>query len=82
MKNAYLQHITAMALGALGGWEPLLLLILAAFVLALDLAAIRHIFGQEAYSGRQKALCTAFILLLPVLGALLYILIFRSQTDA
>ncbi|MFW5726908.1 MAG: PLDc N-terminal domain-containing protein [bacterium] len=51
-------------------------------MLALDLAAIRHIFGQEAYSGRQKALCTAFILLLPVLGALLYILIFRSQTDA
>jgi len=52
MMNANPQYAITMALGALGGWEPLLLLVLIAVTLGLDLAALRAIF-RDADSSRS-----------------------------
>jgi hypothetical protein len=71
----------AMALGALGGWEPLLLLVLIALTLGLDLAALRAIFQGSNHSQSSKYAWMIIILLLPVLGALIYILMRILQKD-
>ena len=71
-----------MALGALGGWEPLLLLVLIAVALGLDLAALCAIFrDSNHYSQGQRYGWAVIILLLPVLGALIYILMRILQKD-
>ncbi len=70
-----------MALGALGGWEPLLLLVLIALTLGLDLAALRAIFQGSNHSQSSKYAWMIIILLLPVLGALIYILMRILQKD-
>jgi len=71
----------AMALGALGGWEPLLFLVLIAVILGLDLAALRAIFSNTDSSQSHKYGWAVVILLLPVLGALIYILMRVIQKD-
>ena len=71
----------AMALGALGGWEPLLFLVLIAVALGLDLAALRAIFQDSNYSRRHKSRWVVVILLLPIIGALIYILLRIFQKD-
>lgn len=72
---------TAMALGALGGWGPLLLLVLVALTLGLDLAALRAIFQDSNHSQSHRYGWAVIILLLPILGALIYILLRIFQKD-
>lgn len=70
-----------MALGALGGWEPLMLLVLIALTLGLDLAALRAIFRDTDSSQSHRYGWAVIILLLPILGALIYILMRVFQKD-
>jgi prepilin signal peptidase PulO-like enzyme (type II secretory pathway) len=69
-----------MALGALGGWEPLLLLVLIAIIIGLDLAALLNIY-RRSFSKRQKYAWASLVVFLPVVGALMYIIWYVSQHE-
>lgn len=70
-----------MALGALGGWEPLLLLVLIALVIGLDLAVLLHLFRDKNLSRRYKYSWTVAVLLLPLVGALAFVLMHIFQKN-
>jgi energy-converting hydrogenase Eha subunit H len=70
-----------MALGALGGWEPLLYLVLFSLVLGLDIAAVRNIMQREGLSRKRKWGWVTLVVFLPLLGAMAYILNLQFQKN-
>lgn len=69
-----------MALGALGGWEPLLLITLLAVGIGLWLAALRDIGKGNFKSSLSKWQWIAIVILLPIVGALVYIFLGRRDS--
>ncbi|WPP48313.1 PLD nuclease N-terminal domain-containing protein [Catalinimonas niigatensis] len=62
-----------MALGALGGWKPLLLVVLSAVMIGLWLAALRDIGRRNFKTSLSKWQWIAIVVFLPIVGALAYI---------
>lgn len=62
-----------MALGAVDGWEPLLLVILAAVIIGVWLAAIKAVVRKKFKTPLRKWLWIAITILIPILAALIYV---------
>ncbi|MDF9800321.1 hypothetical protein OKW21_005584 [Catalinimonas alkaloidigena] len=68
-----------MALGALNGWEPLLLLSLSALIIGTWLATLKDIVQGSFKSNTYRWVWIAIVILLPLIGSVLYFFL-RKQT--
>lgn len=74
-----LMTMLLMALGALDGWRPLLILVSIAIVAGLWLAAFVDIIRSRFKSSTSKLVWLFIVTFAPVVGVLLYILLGRQQ---
>ncbi|WP_445223446.1 PLD nuclease N-terminal domain-containing protein [Catalinimonas locisalis] len=69
-----------MALGALNGWEPLLLLALSALILGIWLATLKDIFRSSFKSKIYRWLWVGVVILMPLIGSVLYFLLGKQES--
>lgn len=68
-----------MAVGALDGWQPLLILLAVSISAGIWLAALVDIFRSQFRKANAKLTWLLVITLVPVIGVLLYIFLGRKQ---
>lgn len=68
-----------MALGALNGWEPLLLLALSALILGTWLVTLKDIVQSSFKNNTRKWLWIVVVIFLPILGSILYFLLGKQE---
>lgn len=68
-----------MAIGALDGWQPLLILLAVLIPAGIWLAALVDILGSRFKKAEAKLIWLLVITLIPVIGVLLYIFLGREQ---
>lgn len=68
-----------MAIGALDGWQPLLILLAVLIPAGIWLAALVDILRSRFKKAEAKLIWLLVITLIPVIGVLLYIFLGREQ---
>ncbi len=63
-----------MAIGALGGWKPLLIVVISAIVIGLWIAVLLDILRGNFSTALSKWQWVAIVIFFPILGASIYIL--------